>query len=105
MSIFSNPFVLYLCKYTVLLKPLDKYWFKYYYVYMFKYLLRRHPVINLIVYCKDHCRQPVRFGFPPPLRDIQADIPKSWCCLCGSEVFERGQDRCIRCRGAKGANR
>ena len=39
LSNFSKPFTLYLCKYTVLLYPLDKYWFKYYYMYMFKYFL------------------------------------------------------------------
>lgn len=33
----DNPFRSYLCKYTILLVPLDKYWFEYYYVYMFKY--------------------------------------------------------------------
>ena len=28
---------MYLCKYTVLIVSLDKYWFKYYHMYMFKY--------------------------------------------------------------------
>ena len=71
-------------------------------MYMFKYLLRRYPVIHLIVYCKDHRRRPVRFGYAPSIRDLQADIPRTWCCLCGSEVFENGQDRCIRCCSLKG---
>ena len=94
---------MYLCKYTVLLQSLDKYWFEYYYMYMFKYLLRRHPVIHLIVYCKDHRRRPIRIGFTSMLRDTQADIPLSWCSICGSEVFEYGKDRCIRCHRTKGA--
>ena len=42
LSIFSKPFVSYLCKYTIPLTSLDKYWFEYYYMYMFKYL-RRYP--------------------------------------------------------------
>ena len=37
LSILSKPFHMYLCKYTNLLIPLDKYWFEYYYMYMFKY--------------------------------------------------------------------
>ena len=59
-------------------------------------------MIHLIVYCIDHRRRPVRFGYAPSMRDLQADIPRTWCCLCGSEGFERGQDRCIRCRSLKG---
>ena len=93
---------MYLCKYTVLLQPLDKYWFEYYYMYMFKYLLRRHPVLTLTVYCKDHRRRPIRFGRRPVFRDMQADIPQAWCSRCGSEVFEPQQDHCIRCRSTKG---
>lgn len=62
-------------------------------------------MIHLIVYCKDHRRRPIRFGFSPALRDRQADIPGSWCSLCGSEIFEEGQDRCIRCRSWKGEYR
>ena len=37
LSNFPKPFLVYLCKYTILLQPLDKYWFEYYYMYMFKY--------------------------------------------------------------------
>ena len=37
LSIISNSLLVYLCKYTVLITSLDKYWFKYYYMYMFKY--------------------------------------------------------------------
>ena len=62
-------------------------------------------MIHLIVYCKDHRRRPVRFGYAPSMRDLQADIPRTWCCQCGSEVFENGQDRCIRCRSWKGEYR
>ena len=55
-------------------------------------------MISLTVYLKDHKRMPARFGFFSPFRDTQADIPKGWCICCGSEVFDRGQERCIRCR-------
>lgn len=61
--------------------------------------------MNLTVYCKDHRRRPIRFGRTPFFMDRQADIPVGWCCLCGSEVFEYGQDRCCRCRDAKGEKR
>ena len=103
MSNLANLFLLYLCKYTILLYSLDKYWFEYYYMYMFKYLLRRQSVIHLTVYCKSHRRQPIRLGVPPLFRDVQGDLPLAWCCLCGGEIFDRGQQRCIRCRNAKGA--
>ena len=59
-------------------------------------------MLTLIVYCKNHRRRPIQFGYTPIFRDPQADIPFAWCSLCGSEVFERGQDRCSRCRSAKG---
>lgn len=62
-------------------------------------------MITLTVYRKDHRRQPVRFGYTPFCRDHQADIPKNWCYLCGSEIFDEKQDLCIRCRGTKGENR
>lgn len=58
--------------------------------------------MTLIIYCKDHRRRPVRFGYPSISRDTQADIPLSWCCQCGSEVFDRGQTKCIQCRNKKG---
>ena len=38
LSKFSNPFDVYLCKYTNLLVSLDLYCFVYYYMYMFKYM-------------------------------------------------------------------
>lgn len=105
MSIFSNFSNKYLCKYTILSKPLDLYWFVYYYVYMFKYLLRRYALLSLIIYCKSHKRRPIHIGTLPCLRDVQADIPVGWCQVCGCEVFEENQDRCIRCRTRKGDNR
>ena len=40
LSILSNSFASYLYKYTILLSPLDKYWFMYYYMYTFKYLFK-----------------------------------------------------------------
>ena len=98
----DNPFHSYLCKYTILLHTLDKYWFEYYYVYMFKYLFRRQLVLSLIIYCKNHRRRPVCTGRRPCFRDIQADIPTGWCPVCGSEIFEQDTDRCIRCRNVKG---
>ena len=105
LSIFSKPLVKYLCKYTILLYPLDLYWFVYYYMYMFKYLFRRHPMLSLTVYCKDHKRRPIRLGYRSFFRDLQADIPTAWCSVCGSEIFEADTDRCTRCRHTKGENR
>ena len=105
LYIFSNSFGSYLYKYTNLRSPLDKYSFKYYYMYIFKYKLRRNTVLTLTVYCKSHKRRPIRFSTPMAFQDIQAQIPPAWCSVCGSEVFERGQDRCVRCRKARGANR
>lgn len=58
--------------------------------------------MTLTVYCKDHRRRPVRFGYAPFFRDLQSDIPLAWCSRCGCEVFEPGQDRCSRCRSTKG---
>ena len=60
-------------------------------------------MLNLIVYCKDHKRRPVHLGPYPFFRDVQAQIPLAWCTECGSEIFDRGQLRCIRCRTTKGA--
>ena len=62
-------------------------------------------MLSVTIYCKDHKRMPVRFGFAPFLRDPQADIPLAWCICCGSEVFTPGQERCIRCRSTKGEKR
>lgn len=56
----------------------------------------------LTVYCKSHKRRPIRFGYHPLFRDTQGDIPTAWCCRCGSEVFDRGQQMCIGCRSVKG---
>ena len=95
---------MYLCKYTVLLQPLDLYWFMYYHMYIIKYKSRRQSVFALTVYLKDHNRMPVRFGTRLPFRDIQADLPRAWCSCCGSEVFQAGQERCIHCRAVKGEN-
>lgn len=59
-------------------------------------------MLTLMIYCKDHKRRPVRLGPYPYFRDTQAQIPPAWCSLCGSEVFDAGQHRCIHCRNAKG---
>lgn len=104
LSIFSKPFVVYLCKYTILLCPLDLYWFMYYYMYIIKYKSKEATVITLTLYLKDHNRMPIRFGTSLPFRDIQAGLPRGWCSRCGTEVFQEGQDLCIHCRNAKGAN-
>ena len=55
-------------------------------------------MISLTVYLKDHRRMPVRFGSFPLFRDPQADIPRNWCICCGSEIFDRGEERCLLCR-------
>lgn len=31
------------------------------------------------------------------LRDLRGEPPRGWCCLCGSEVYEFGQELCFRC--------
>ena len=61
--------------------------------------------MTLIVYCKDHKRRPIRFGYAPALRDVQGDIPPAWCSICGCEVFDAGCDRCSMCRRSKGEKR
>ena len=101
MYSFSNSYIVYLYKYTIIFYSLDKYWFVYYYVYMFKYLIRRRTQLSVLIYCKDHRRRPIRFGFPLLFRDTQGDIPVGWCNVCGSEVFCQGEDRCVRCRQGK----
>ena len=57
--------------------------------------------MTVIIYRKDHHRSPIHLGKRQFFRDIQADIPVGWCTLCGSEVFQRGEDRCIWCRKRK----
>ena len=59
-------------------------------------------MLTLMIYSKDHKRKPVRIGPYPFFRDTQAQIPLAWCSICGSEVFEYGQHRCIHCRQRKG---
>lgn len=59
--------------------------------------------MTLTVYCKSHKRRPIRFGYLPCFRDVQADIPAGWCQTCGSEVFIRGQTQCNQCRDRRGA--
>lgn len=59
-------------------------------------------MLHLIIYCKDHKRRPARLGAYPLFGDVQARIPRGWCPVCGSEVFEAGQLWCIRCRKMKG---
>ena len=61
-------------------------------------------MLTLTVYCKNRKRRPVRFRLPIVPEDIQARIPPAWCSVCGSEVFEQGQNWCIRCRKTRGAN-
>ena len=63
MSIISNPFGMYLCKYTILMQPLDKYWFMYYHVYMFKYLLRREPPCRSLSTVTRTAADPFSSGF------------------------------------------
>lgn len=57
--------------------------------------------MSVIIYCKSHRRRPIRFGYFPPVRDVQGDIPAGWCSACGSEVFQQGEDRCMWCRQRK----
>lgn len=33
--------------------------------------------------------------------DVQGRLPVSWCCLCGSEVFEADRPLCRRCARRK----
>lgn len=62
-------------------------------------------MLTRILYCKDHHRRPIRLGICPCFQDVQAQIPLAWCSVCGSEIFESGQQQCIRCRVTKGAKR
>ena len=55
-------------------------------------------MLTLTIFLKDHKRMPIRIPAFSPFRDVQADIPAGWCICCGGEVFDRGQERCIRCR-------
>ena len=99
LSQFSKVPAVYLCKYTILLRRLDKRLFVFYYMYTFEYK-RRPSVFPTTVYLKGHKRKPVRFCAPLAYRDLQADLPRGWCSQCGGEVFRSGQDLCVHC--AKG---
>lgn len=54
--------------------------------------------MSVIIYCNTHRRRPIQLGFSYLFRDTQGDIPSGWCSVCGSEVFQRGEDLCGRCQ-------
>lgn len=47
-------------------------------------------------------RRPVFLGVRPPSQDSQGAAPRRWCLCCGSEVFSKTEDFCIRCRSILG---
>ncbi len=52
----------------------------------------------MIVYLRSHRRRPVRLGLRWGSADLQGEIPRSWCCRCGAEVFRPGAVCCSRCQ-------
>lgn len=86
-----------MCKYTKLMKSIDKYWNKYY--YSPTRVLEQVQIGGVMrIYLRSHRRRPILLWRWWGRKDAQGEIPWFWCCKCGAEVFTPGATRCSRCK-------
>ena len=91
-----------MCKYTNPGKTqgssLDKYSSKYYNPvskYASKYKKKGNP---MRLYLQSHHRRPISRRLPMPGQDPQAAVPRSWCPVCGGEIYQPHLTQCEHCR-------